>query len=125
VVEAIERMTGGEVCVPKIPSMRLVDLAEAIAPGCAIREIGIRPGEKLHEVLVSEDEARHALEFDDHYVIQPSSLFRPAAWTGGKPLPDGFRYASESNTRWLSGAELRHLAEIPHEPAMLEPAVLQ
>ncbi len=125
VVQAIERMNGGEVFVPKIPSMRLVDLAEAIAPGCAIREIGIRPGEKLHEVLVSEDEARNTLEFDDHYVIQPGSLFRPAAWTGGSSLPDGFRYASESNHQWLSGAELRHLAEIPHEPSTIETFAVQ
>jgi FlaA1/EpsC-like NDP-sugar epimerase len=125
VVEAIERMHGGEVFVPKIPSMRLVDLAEAIAPGCAIREIGIRPGEKLHEVLVSEDEARNALEFDDHYVIQPGSLLRSSAWRGGKPLSDGFRYASENNHQWLSGPELRHLADIPHESAMRESAVLQ
>jgi UDP-N-acetylglucosamine 4,6-dehydratase len=125
VVQAIERMAGGEVFVPKIPSMRLVDLAEAIAPGCAIREIGIRPGEKLHEVLVSEDEARNALEFDDRYVIQANTLFRSPVWTGGKPLPDGFRYASESNAQWLSGPELRHLAEIPHGLAMLETAVLQ
>jgi UDP-N-acetylglucosamine 4,6-dehydratase len=125
VVEAIERMTGGEVFVPKIPSMRLVDLADAIAPGCAIREIGIRPGEKLHEVLLSEDEARHALEFGDYYVIQPGSLFRPAGWTGGQPLPDGFRYASESNDEWLSGAELRELAGIPHEPSTLESLAIQ
>ncbi len=126
VVAAIEHMDGGEVFVPKIPSMRLVDLAAAIAPGCALREIGIRPGEKLHEVLLSEDEARHALEFDDYYVIQPSRPFRPVpAWTGGRPLPDGFRYASDSNHQWLSGAELRELAEIPHEPSTFEALAIQ
>ncbi len=125
VVDAIERMCGGEVFVPRIPSMRLVDLAEAIAPGCAIREIGIRPGEKLHEVLVSEDEARDAMEFEDHFVIQANNLFRSPERRAGRPLPDGFRYASESNDQWLSGAELRELAGIPQELASLETAVLQ
>ncbi len=72
VVSSIEQMHGGEIFVPKIPSMRLVDLAETIAPGCEIETIGIRPGEKLHEVLVSEDEARNTLEVEDRYMIQPS-----------------------------------------------------
>src|SRR5712691_3258214 len=71
VIRAIEQMHGGEIFVPKIPSMRLVDLAETIAPGCAVETIGIRPGEKLHEVLLSEDEARNAVELDEMYVIQP------------------------------------------------------
>ncbi len=74
VVSSIEQMHGGEIFVPKIPSMRLVDLAETIAPGCEIDTIGIRPGEKLHEVLVSEDEARNTLEVEDRYVIQPAHL---------------------------------------------------
>ncbi len=72
VIRSIEQMHGGEIFVPKIPSMRLVDLAEAVAPGCLVEYIGIRPGEKLHEVLVSEDEARNAVELDEMYIIQPS-----------------------------------------------------
>src|SRR5271165_6761154 len=72
VIRCLEQMHGGEIFVPKIPSMRLVDLAEAVAPGCLVECIGIRPGEKLHEVLLSEDEARNTVELDDMYIIQPS-----------------------------------------------------
>lgn len=110
VLSSIEQMHGGEIFVPKIPSMRLVDLAETIAPGCEIEVIGIRPGEKLHEVLVSEDEARNTLEIEDRYVIQPSHpWWSQQNWTQGKPLPEGFRYASDTNERWLTNAELREL----------------
>ena len=110
VISCIEHMHGGEIFVPKIPSMRLLDLAECIAPGCAVETIGIRPGEKLHEVLVSEDEARNALEMDDRYVIQPShSWWRRENWSSGKPLADGFRYASETNDQWLTSRELLDL----------------
>jgi UDP-N-acetylglucosamine 4,6-dehydratase len=120
VIRAIERMEGGEVFVPKIPSMRLVDLAAAIAPGCAIQETGIRSGEKLHEVLVSDDEARTAREFDDMYVVRAASQAADSRWNEGRPLADGFRYASDTNTVWLSAAELLQLAEIPYEPSPAE-----
>jgi UDP-N-acetylglucosamine 4,6-dehydratase len=118
VTRCLERMQGGEVFVPKIPSMQLLELAEAIAPGCAIREIGIRPGEKLHEVLISEDEARHAREFEDMYIVQPAHWFHGSVspWLSGRPVEDGFRYASDTNIQWLSAGELLHLADIPHEP---------
>jgi UDP-N-acetylglucosamine 4,6-dehydratase len=110
VVSSIEQMHGGEIFVPKIPSMRLVDLAETIAPGCEIETIGIRPGEKLHEVLVSEDEARNTLEVEDRYIIQPAhSWWRRENWVNGKPLPEGFRYASETNEHWLTNHELQEL----------------
>jgi UDP-N-acetylglucosamine 4,6-dehydratase len=110
VVSSIEQMHGGEIFVPKIPSMRLVDLAETIAPGCEIDTIGIRPGEKLHEVLVSEDEARNTLEMEDRYIIQPShSWWRRENWVHGRPLPEGFRYASDTNERWLTNRELQEL----------------
>jgi UDP-N-acetylglucosamine 4,6-dehydratase len=110
VVSCIEQMHGGEIFVPKIPSMRLVDLAETIAPGCEIETIGIRPGEKLHEVLVSEDEARNTLEVEDRYIIQPShSWWRRENWVNARPLPEGFRYASDSNDRWLTNRELQDL----------------
>jgi UDP-N-acetylglucosamine 4,6-dehydratase len=125
VISAIERMRGGEVFVPKIPSMRLLDLAEAIAPGCALREIGVRPGEKLHEVLISEDEARNTLELDDRYLVTPSFSFHGATWNEGRRLGNGFRYASDTNTRWLSGPELLQLAGILHEPHRAESVVLQ
>jgi UDP-N-acetylglucosamine 4,6-dehydratase/5-epimerase len=110
VVSSIEQMHGGEIFVPKIPSMRLVNLAETIAPGCEIETIGIRPGEKLHEVLVSEDEARNTLEVEDRYIIQPSHpWWRRENWVNAKPLPEGFRYASDTNEMWLTGQDLQEL----------------
>ncbi len=110
VVRCIEQMHGGEIFVPKIPSMKLTEIAETIAPGCEMECIGIRPGEKLHEVLISEDEARQTVEMDDMYVVQPShSWWHKENWKGGRPLDDGFRYASDSNPRWLSHEELLEL----------------
>src|SRR6266566_6601470 len=110
VVSSIEQMHGGEIFVPKIPSMRMVDLAETIAPGCEIETIGIRPGEKLHEVLISEDEARNALEVEDRYIIQPAhSFWHRENWVNAKPLPEGFRYASDNNESWLTNAQLQEL----------------
>ncbi len=121
VIRSLERMHGGEIFVPKIPSMRLTDLAETVAPGCEIEYVGIRPGEKLHEVLVSEDEARNAVEVDDMYVIQPSHpWWKKENWSGAKALPEGFRYASDTNSQWLSHPELAELAgltpalNVPH-----------
>jgi UDP-N-acetylglucosamine 4,6-dehydratase/5-epimerase len=111
VIHCIEEMHGGEVFVPKLPSMGLKDLADAIAPGCPIEEVGIRAGEKLHEVLVSEDEARHTLEFDDMFVIWPThSWWHGDRWSSGRPLPDGYSFTSDDNERWLSVDELRALA---------------
>jgi UDP-N-acetylglucosamine 4,6-dehydratase len=110
VISCIEQMHGGEIFVPKIPSMRLLDLAETIAPGCEVEYIGIRPGEKLHEVLVSEDESRHALVTEEMYVIQPlHPWWKSENWTSGKALPDGFRYSSDSNEQWLTRRELEEL----------------
>src|SRR5512137_3011370 len=103
VITCIEQMEGGEVFVPKIPSTKVIDLARAIAPEAEIEIIGIRPGEKLHEDLLSEDEARHSVELERMYVIQPAE----AIWFGyswkdkGKPLPEGFSYTSDSNAEWL------------------------
>jgi len=112
VIGAIERMQGGEVFVPKIPSMNIMDLAKAMAPACQIREAGIRPGEKIHEILVSEDEARHTLELDDMYVIRPEhAWWSNDNWTEGVPLPEGFRYSSDNNDRRLTIEEMRKLAE--------------
>lgn len=112
VVHCIEQMHGGEIFVPKIPSMKLVEMAEAIAPGCEVEYVGIRPGEKLHEVLVSEDEARNALEMPDMYVIQPAhSWWRKENWVQGRPLADGFRYASDTNPHWLTPEELYELID--------------
>ena len=110
-ISCLEQMEGGEVFVPKIPSMRILDLARAIAPDSRIETIGIRPGEKLHEVLISEDEARHTVELDSMFVVQPAeALWFGYSWNGrGKPLAEGFRYASDNNDRWLTAEEMRQL----------------
>jgi len=103
VINCIEQMEGGEVFIPKIPSTTVVDLARAVAPDAQVEIIGIRPGEKLHEVLISEDESRATIELDHMFVVQPAE----ALWFGyqwkskGKMLPDGFRYSSDNNTEWL------------------------
>jgi UDP-N-acetylglucosamine 4,6-dehydratase/5-epimerase len=111
VIRSIEQMTGGEIFVPKIPSMKLTDLAEAIAPHIKKQFVGIRPGEKLHEVLLTEDEARHAFEYDDHFVITPEHVYWKTEKINysGKMLPDSFRYSSNTNTNWLSIADLRNI----------------
>lgn len=112
VLRCIGQMHGGEIFVPKIPSMKITDLAAAVAPGCELKQIGIRPGEKLHEVLVSEDEARHTLELEDMYVIRPSHPFwRMENWAGARELPDGFRYGSDTNRQWLTREQLLSLVE--------------
>jgi UDP-N-acetylglucosamine 4,6-dehydratase len=108
VIRCLEQMHGGEIFIPKIPSMRVMDLAQAVAPECEIEYIGIRPGEKLHEVLVSEDEAPQAVELSDMYIIKPPD--RPLeGWTDAKPPPEGFRFSSDTNTMWLSIEELQKL----------------
>lgn len=113
VLDCLRRMEGGEVFIPKIPSMRIVDLARAIGPNCQLETVGIRPGEKLHEVMVPEDEARNSLEFDDSYAILPVQLGRQVSdyqqRHGGRRCADGFCYSSDRNTHWLSVAELRSL----------------
>ncbi len=110
VLASLERMEGGEIFIPKIPSMRVVDVARAIAPECELEFVGIRPGEKLHEVLITEDDARMALEYDDYFAILPAFHdWDPTAYrtrNGGKTCPDGFRYSSETNPCWLKAEEL-------------------
>jgi len=113
VIHCIERMHGGEVFVPKIPSMNIMDLAKAVAPGCEVEDIGIRPGEKLHEVLLSEDEARDAVELDDMFVIRPAHpWWNSNAWSSGRQPADGYRYASDSNVQWLGVEELKMFADV-------------
>jgi len=110
VIHCISKMQGGEIFVPKIPSMRLVDMAKTIAPACEVEYIGIRPGEKLHEALLSEDEARHAVETDEMYVIKPNHpWWTEQNWVSGRRLPEGFHYTSDSNTQWMTSRELEEL----------------
>jgi UDP-N-acetylglucosamine 4,6-dehydratase/5-epimerase len=109
VLACIERMQGGEVFVPKIPSTRITDLANVVAPGIRQMEVGIRPGEKIHEVLLTEDEARHALEMDTYFIVLPEQAFwgsRAEMHPGSKLLSEGFRYASDTNTHWLTAEEI-------------------
>jgi UDP-N-acetylglucosamine 4,6-dehydratase (inverting) len=110
ILRCVDSMAGGEIFVPKIPSMRVTDLAEAIAPGAKQKVVGIRPGEKLHEVLLTEEEAVHSREFEDHFVIEPEQPF----WSRtkgreGKALPAGFRYTSDGNSEWLKPARLKEM----------------
>ncbi|MBN1661433.1 MAG: UDP-N-acetylglucosamine 4,6-dehydratase (inverting) [Anaerolineae bacterium] len=112
VIKCISLMQGGEVFVPKIPSMRIVDLAEVIAPGCERDTIGIRAGEKLHEVLVSRDESRHTLEFDDMYLIQPlHTWWKSKEYPGARAMEDGAKFSSDKNQQWLTQDELRQIVE--------------
>lgn len=108
VLRCLELMHGGEILVPKIPSMSIMDLVRAIAPDCLVEYTGIRPGEKLHEMLVSADEARHTLELPDMFVIQPlHPWWKLENWSAGTPLPGGFVYSSETNPQRLSPDALR------------------
>ncbi len=107
VINCINKMKGGEIFVPKIPSMSISDLADAIAPGSKKKIIGIRPGEKIHEILLTEDEAKHSKEFDKFFAIEPEHPFwEKNNLKGGKKLPTGFKYTSENNKKWLTKKEL-------------------
>ena len=119
VLKNFTRMKGGELFVPKIPSMRIMDLAKAMAPDLPVRIIGIRPGEKLHEVMCPKDDAFHTIEFDDHYVIAPAIKFNSADYDytvnelgeHGRHVPENFEYTSNTNPVFLSVEELRKLNE--------------
>ncbi len=113
VLKACDVMWGGEIFVPKIPSYHITDVAEAIGPGCRHEVVGIRPGEKLHEEMITQTDAINSLEFDDYFVITPSlQTWDTAAYLktyNGVYCPEAFRYASNTNTRWLSVDQLRSL----------------
>jgi UDP-N-acetylglucosamine 4,6-dehydratase len=110
VVDSFNLMQGGELYVPRIPSMRIGDLAEAIAPDSPIHEVGIRPGEKLHEEMIALDDSRRTVRLADRYVVQPTIAtwgYTPPA--DGRPVPEGFSYRSDTNDLWLSVEDLRRL----------------
>jgi len=112
VIDCIERMKGGEIFVPKIPSMRIVDLAQVIAPEAEREVIGVRPGEKIHECLITEEEARHTREFDSYFVIEPEhSFWSKDNLNGGRSLSEGFKYTSDTNTWWLTTEQLKQIIE--------------
>lgn len=115
VARCLADMRGGEIFVPKIPSMKVVDIAAALTPDFATHVVGIRPGEKLHEVLITADDARNTLEFDDCYLIRPSGVpklqrteFRVNGKTG-RPVQEDFQYCSDKNDQWISTQELHGL----------------
>ncbi|MDE0881477.1 MAG: UDP-N-acetylglucosamine 4,6-dehydratase (inverting) [Myxococcota bacterium] len=110
VMDSFEQMQGGEIFVPKIPSMRIIDLAEALCPGQPIRSIGIRPGEKLHEAMIGEDDARSVIDMGERYAILPEFEWYTPDMSRGTRVPEGFCYTSDANEKWLSVAELRRLA---------------
>lgn len=119
VLKNFKRMHGGELFIPKIPSMKITDLAATLAPNLPIKLIGIRPGEKLHEIMISADDALHSLEFDDHYVITPSIRFydKEADFAinklgqKGSSIKSGFEYRSDNNTQWLNQQSLKEMIE--------------
>jgi len=131
VIHAFEEMRGCEIFVPKLPSMRVLDLAEAIARDSKVRVIGIRPGEKVHEQLISEHESRYALEYADHFVILPPHAWADRdRWVGGRPVPDGFCYTSDNNSTWLDPTDFTalmanhpELTELLAEPDRAESSV--
>lgn len=111
VLKGLETMVGGELFVPKLPSMNIMELAKVIAPECKTEIIGIRPGEKLHEVMIPKEDARRTLEFDNQYVIQPDFPFwgRRFKNNGGKTVPDEFEYNSETNPWKLTSVEMEEI----------------
>lgn len=109
VENSLDRMLGGELFVPKIPSMKIVDLVSSINPTWPVKIIGIRPGEKLHEEMISSDEGRRAFEFKDHFVVLPSTYEGLSEYRDGKPVGDGFRFSSDNNPEWLTSEQIKQL----------------
>lgn len=114
VLKCLAMSDGGELFVPKIPSMNITDLAQAIAPGCRHEIVGIRPGEKIHEVMITEDDSRHTIEFDSHYIIEPEFKWwsnKNHLANGCRNVEKGFVYASNTNDKWLTVEELKELIQ--------------
>ncbi len=112
VITALADMHGGEVFIPRIPSTKITDLADVVAPEVKRKIIGIRPGEKLHEMLITRQEARHALEFDKYFIIEPEfSFWKKDNHEGGSRLPEGFYYSSDNNKQQLTREELKKVLE--------------
>ena len=108
-VKALEEAKGGETFISKIPSFKVTDLAEAMLPGCKMPEVGIREGEKLHEIMVTVEDSMNTYEYDRHFIVYPQMVWseRHRAVPTGKKVPEGFSYSSGNNTEWLSVEEIR------------------
>lgn len=114
VLSSLDLMKGGEIFVPKIPSMKIADLANCLAPDLPTHVVGIRPGEKLHEVMVTEDDARTTFDAGDRYIIQPAFkkwTSGESIWPDATPVPEDFRYASDTNSDWLNSDDLKKMIE--------------
>src|SRR4029078_912852 len=114
VLSSLEMMRGGEIFVPKIPSMKMTELVEAMVPGAATRSIGIRPAEKLHEMMISSDDARKTVDLGDRYAIEPDFVEyarQSFLADGAAPVADGFEYSSDNNTDWLDRDALLRMLE--------------
>lgn len=112
VIDSIEVAKGGEIFIPKIPSMRIKDLVNVIAPKAKIKIVGIRPGEKLHETLLTQEESRHTKEFDKYYIIEPRFPFwQRDNFSEGKKIAEGFKYSSDQNTQWINEETLRQILD--------------
>jgi len=111
VIKALEESKGGETFISKIPSFKITDLAQAMLPGCQMPEIGIREGEKLHEIMVTVEDSMNTYEYDNHYIIYPQLVWSESrkATPTGKPVTDGFSYSSGNNTEWLSVEDIQEL----------------
>lgn len=110
VLKCLSIMRGGEIFVPKLPSMNIMDLAKAIAPNCKYEYVGFRPGERSHEVLIPEDDARRVKEFKDYFVIEPNFPFWDSKnYKNGRPIKDDFKYSSDNNNWWLTKEEIRKM----------------
>jgi UDP-N-acetylglucosamine 4,6-dehydratase len=117
VTDGIEQMHGGEIFVPKITSMNIMDLVRIVAPDCKVDEVGIRPGEKLHEALLSDEEATHTLDAGDKYVVMPvQASWSNNAWTKAKPVDVEFRYVSNLEGNWMTDEELRSMVRSYETP---------
>lgn len=113
ILESLREMRGGEIFVPKLPSMTVKDFIKTCAPDCQIKITGIRPGEKIHEILLTTEEGRHSLDLGDKFIILPENveILDKSAFTGGADLPEEFIYVSDKNDRWISSEELLELLE--------------
>jgi len=117
VIKALSECKGGEIYITKIPSFKVTDLAQAILPGCEMPEVGIREGEKLHEVMITREDSMYTYEYDKHYIIYPQIKLsrKKEIFTGGKPVTPEFEYSSETNTQWLNVEDLENMVNSIHK----------